>query len=146
VARIELSRQGLAAALAPFTALFASTSSVMVSHAVYPGWGDPDRPASLSRTICHGLLRRELGYRGCLFSDDLEMGALADFGSLPEIGAQALAAGCDALNFCRRIDEAPAIAAALGRPALRGRLDEAGRRVARLRRTLTAWRVAAAGT
>jgi len=136
VARIEQPRRSLSASLTPFTALLASVSSVMVSHAIYPGWGENVLPASLSRSICHELLRRQLGYRGCLFSDDLEMGALSEIGDLPAIGASALAAGCDGLLFCRRLEEGPAIAAALARPKLRRRLNEATKRVERLRRDL----------
>jgi beta-N-acetylhexosaminidase len=140
VARIELPRVNLAVALSPFTALFSLASSVMVSHAIYPGWGENELPASLSRTICNDLLRKQLGYRGSLVSDDLEMGALAEIGDLPAIGARALEAGCDGLLFCRRLDEAPGIATALARPKLRGRLDDAAKRVERLRRNLSVLR------
>jgi beta-N-acetylhexosaminidase len=132
-ARIELPKRALTRDLAPFTALFASAAAVMVSHAVYPGWGEPTRPATLSREIGHGLLRRTLRYRGPLLSDDLEMGALAEHGDLAAIGRQALAAGCDGLLFCRRLTEAPEIAAALALPSLRRRLDEAAGRLRRLR-------------
>ena len=135
-ARIELAKSKLERELTPFTELFASTQSVMVSHAIYPGWDPAERPATLSRAISTGLLRKRLGYRGPLLSDDLEMGALREEGNLAEIAAQALAAGCDGLLFCRRIDQAPAIAAALGRRSLRPRLEEASRRLERLRRDL----------
>jgi beta-N-acetylhexosaminidase len=116
----------------------------MVGHAIYPCWGEPQRPASLSPTIATTLLRKASGFRGALFSDDLEMGALAEFGSLPELGALALVAGCDGLLFCRRLESAPEIAAAVSRRTLRPRLEEAERRLERLRARLTRWRKAAA--
>jgi beta-N-acetylhexosaminidase len=131
-ATIDLPAARLRRALIPFTDLFAAADAVMVSHAVYPGWGEPVLPATLSPTISHDLLRTRLRYRGVLLSDDLEMGALAELGSLPEIGRKALAAGCDGLLFCRRVEEAPAIARALARPSLDRRLSEASRRIARL--------------
>ncbi|MEO8195154.1 MAG: beta-N-acetylhexosaminidase [Thermoanaerobaculia bacterium] len=120
----------------PFAELLSETDSVMVSHAIYPGWGESVWPASLSRTISTDLLRKESGYRGFLFSDDLEMGALDEFGTLPELGARALAAGCDGLLFCRRLELAPEIARAVSRRALRPRLEAASRRLARLRSQL----------
>lgn len=131
--RIELTAQALQRELAPFVALLPEVQSVMVSHATYPGWGEPGLPASLSRKICDRLLRRTLGYRGVLFSDDLEMGALGAYGSLPALAAQALAAGCDGLLFCRQIDEAPEIARRLGASALARRLHQATRRITSLR-------------
>ncbi len=139
-AHIGATRAELDRDLAPFTELFSAAESAMVGHAVYPGWGEERWPASLSPTIATKLLRKSAGFRGFLFSDDLEMGALAEFGTLPELGALALAAGCDGLLFCRRVEEAPEIAAALSRKALRPRLEEAERRLARLRSRLAGWK------
>jgi beta-N-acetylhexosaminidase len=122
---------------APFVDLLsAAMESAMVGHAIYPGWGESTLPASLSQRISTRLLRKESRFRGFLFSDDLEMGALAGFGTLPGLGALALAAGCDGLLFCRRVDAAEEIAAALSRRSLRPRLEEAKRRLARLRARL----------
>lgn len=135
-ATIELSAKALARDLTPFTALFTDVPSVMVSHAIYPGWRESRLPASLSRKICHDLLRNKLGYRGVLFSDDLEMGAVADLGSLADLAAQSLHAGCDGLLFCRRIDAAPTIAQKLASRSLDLRLRQSTRRLAALRREL----------
>lgn len=133
--RIELPRGALMRELEPFVHLSARADALMACHAVFPGWGDGSRPASLSPRIAGELLRDRLGYRGALLSDDLEMGALAPFGELPERGAAALAAGCDGLLFCRRLDAAPAIAARLVTgSALRERLEEAAGRLEGMRR------------
>ena len=48
----------------------------MTAHVVYEKI-DPGVPATLSRAICASLLRAELGFEGVLFSDDLEMKAIA---------------------------------------------------------------------
>lgn len=135
--RIELSREALERELEPFVRLSPRADALMACHAVFPAWGDGARPATLSPRIARELLRDHLGYRGPLLSDDLEMGALAAFGDLPERGAAALAAGCDGLLFCRRLEAAPAIAAKLmSRRALRDRLGEAAGRLERFRRRL----------
>lgn len=145
-AHIGATRADLAQDLTPFTELLSVSESAMVGHAIYPGWDEQMRPASLSPVIATTLLRRRAGFRGALFSDDLEMGALAEFGSLRELSERALVAGCDGLLFCRRLEEAPEIAAALGRRALRQRIEQAERRLARLRSRLAAWKRKAPAT
>src|SRR5678815_2310398 len=55
-----------------------------------------------SRPVLTGLLREELGFKGLIATDSLEMGALAANGYPPQIGAPlALAAGADLLLFNR---------------------------------------------
>lgn len=145
-AHIRATKAELDRDLTPFTELFAASESAMVGHAIYEGWGESTWPASLSKEIATGLLRKESGYRGALFSDDLEMGALAEFGALPELAALALAAGCDGLLFCRRLEAAEQIAGAVSRKVLRPRFEVAERRLKRLRARLRALRRAAAAT
>jgi beta-N-acetylhexosaminidase len=63
--------------LPPFrAAVAAGVASMMTAHVVYPAW-DPDRPATLSPAVQRDQLRRRLGFDGVLFSDDLEMKAVA---------------------------------------------------------------------
>ena len=88
--------------LAPFRALHELAGAVMVSHAA--STRDP-RPASLNPDVATRLLRDVVGFDGATFSDDLEMGALAQFGGLPERSAAALQAGCDLLFVCSRLEE-----------------------------------------
>lgn len=87
--------------LAPFQATMGEAHAVMISHAA----GPDGRPASLSSEVATRLLRSALGFDGAAFSDDLEMGALTAFGSLPERCAAAAAAGCDLLFVCSRVSE-----------------------------------------
>src|SRR5436853_2952123 len=63
--------------LSPFLeAIAAGVDCVMTSHPVYPNL-DPARvPATFSRLIVEDYLRGELGFRGAIVSDDLEMGAI----------------------------------------------------------------------
>lgn len=141
---IALSRRELSRDLAPFRALAPRADAVMAGHAVYPALDAAALPATLSPALASTLLRRGLGFRGALLSDDLEMGALAPHGDLEERGEAALAAGCDGLLFCRRLEAAPAIAARLARPRHARRLQSAAGRLERLRRRL-ALRARAAG-
>ena len=49
----------------------------MTSHVMFPAW-DADWPATLSPRILPSLLRQELGFDGVVFSDDMDMKAVAD--------------------------------------------------------------------
>jgi beta-N-acetylhexosaminidase len=85
--------------LPPFVAAIeAGVASVMTAHVLLPRL-DPSRPATLSRAALR-LLREELGFEGVVFSDDLEMRAVADRYPLRERVLGALRAGVDALLLC----------------------------------------------
>jgi beta-N-acetylhexosaminidase len=83
----------------------------MTAHVLYPAL-DPDRPATLSARIITDVIRGELGFEGCLLSDDLSMGALK--GTIGERTAAARAAGCDLALHCngRYAEMVEALAAA----------------------------------
>jgi beta-N-acetylhexosaminidase len=89
--------------LPPFrAAVEAGVASVMTAHVVISRL-DPERPATLSPAAID-LLRQEIGFEGLLFSDDLEMAAVADHFAPAELVRGALAAGVDALLVCSRAD------------------------------------------
>jgi beta-N-acetylhexosaminidase len=122
--------------LAPFAGTMDLAGAVMISHAA----GPDGIPASLSPARSTVLLRRSLGFTGAAFSDDLEMGALSHFGSLPERCVRAAQAGCDLLFVCSRIDEYAACVNAVQRMVggdrcaeASARLDAYGERVERIR-------------
>ena len=86
--------------LKPFeAAVAASVASIMTAHVLVPALDD-ERPATLSRRIVTGLLREELGFQGIIFSDDLEMKALANEHTVPSAAVLAVEAGCDGLLIC----------------------------------------------
>jgi beta-N-acetylhexosaminidase len=126
--------------LPPFrAAIAAGVASVMTAHVVLTGL-DPDRPATLSPAAI-GLLREELGFDGLVFSDDLEMRAVADHFAPRALVHAALAAGVDALLVCRSAelrDEALAALEALED----SRLEAALRRVRALKRRFAGGRAA----
>lgn len=80
--------------VAPFTKLHRSADGIMVSHAAYPGFTGDETPASLSPRILE-ILRRNVGFEGVVYSDDLSMDALS--GPVPERARGAAEAGCDVL-------------------------------------------------
>ncbi len=85
--------------LQPFkNAIAGGLPAIMTAHVLYPDL-DESHPASLSEKIISGLLRRELGFGGLVFSDDICMRAL-DQQHLPELAVQAINAGTDILLIC----------------------------------------------
>src|SRR6266446_4708049 len=66
--------------LVPFmAAIEAGVDCLMTSHPLYPGLDPtPDTPATFSRLIVDEYLRGQVGYRGVIVSDDLEMGAVRE--------------------------------------------------------------------
>ncbi|NKI40103.1 glycoside hydrolase family 3 protein [Streptomyces physcomitrii] len=83
--------------LVPFrAAIEAGTRAVMSAHLLVPAL-DPENPATLSPRILTGLLREELGYRGLVVTDGIEMGAIADTYGIERGAVLALAAGADAV-------------------------------------------------
>jgi beta-N-acetylhexosaminidase len=84
--------------LAPFAAALSSLDSVMMAHVCYPS---VDRaPAGYSRHWIQSILRREMDFRGTVFSDDLVMHAALIAGKLADRLGAALQAGCDAALVC----------------------------------------------
>lgn len=105
--------------LVPFGAVIeAGAPLLMTAHILLPEI-DGTRPASLSRTILHGILRERLGFRGAILADDLGMGAIRKRWSAPEAGVQTFQAGTDLTLLCH---DWTAVPPALERVA--GALDE----------------------
>src|SRR6266487_2179122 len=90
--------------LVPFKAAIAEHfAGIMSAHVTFLTMDpNPGMPATLSRPVLTGLLRDELGFKGLIATDSLEMGALAESGYPPGVGAAlAFAAGADVLLFNR---------------------------------------------
>jgi beta-N-acetylhexosaminidase len=86
--------------LVPFrAAVAAEVATIMSAHVFLPAL-DEKRPATLSRPILTDLLREELGYRGIILSDDLEMKAVAGEYGVPVSAVLAVEAGCDGMLIC----------------------------------------------
>jgi beta-N-acetylhexosaminidase len=80
-------------------------------------------------------LRRALGFEGVVFSDALNMRAIADRWSAPEAAVRAVAAGVDAPLLCGPLAEHVAVMAALADAERDGRLDPVAVAASRARLT-----------
>ena len=86
--------------MAPFrAAVGANVAGVMTAHILYPAL-DVEQPATLSRTIVRDLLRDEIGHRGLVVTDDLEMGAITQTHTVEQAAVAALDVGCDTALLC----------------------------------------------
>ena len=65
--------------LAPYRELCAEMPIVMMNHAAYPETPGKKLPASVSKFWIRDVLRKRIGYRGIILSDDLEMGGILKF-------------------------------------------------------------------
>ena len=101
--------------LVPFlAAVEAGVDCLMTSHPLYPRLDPaPRTPATFSRLIVEEYLRGQVGYRGVIVSDDLEMGAVAELCPVGEAAVKAAAAGHDLLLVCHTEAQQRAAHAAL---------------------------------
>ncbi len=80
--------------LVPFrAAIEAGVQAIMTAHIAFGALDEA--PATLSRRVVTGLLRDELGFRGAIVTDALEMAAIAQTVGIGEGAVRALQAGAD---------------------------------------------------
>jgi beta-N-acetylhexosaminidase len=128
----------------PFrAAVQAGVASMMTAHIVVSGL-DADYPATLSPAAL-ACLRGELGYDGLVFSDDLEMAAVAKHFDPRETVARALTAGVDAFLACRSPELRDAVLAAL-ESAPHASLEAPLRRMAAFKRRYAGGRARTSGS
>ncbi|HEU4948127.1 MAG TPA: glycoside hydrolase family 3 protein [Kribbella sp.] len=82
----------------PFkAAIKAGIDSIMTAHIVVPSLDPSGDPATLSKPILTGVLRNQLGFKGLIITDALEMAAVrAKYGDA-EVAVRAIEAGADQL-------------------------------------------------
>ncbi|WP_336788046.1 glycoside hydrolase family 3 protein [Paenibacillus sp. MMO-177] len=82
--------------LAPFrAAIAAGTAAIMTAHVCLPALDPSGKPSTLSEPVLTGLLRKELGYKGVIVTDCLEMDAIDKFYGPANGAVQAIQAGAD---------------------------------------------------
>jgi beta-N-acetylhexosaminidase len=127
-------RQLLAEDVQPYAKLLRRIPAIMVSHGHYPAFDGKDPlPATLSRAIMTGLLRGQLRYTRLVVTDDMEMGAITQFGSLDQAIVQSMCAGADMLLVCHSAEKALAAHEALAKAAESSKLTPQRLRQARAR-------------
>jgi beta-N-acetylhexosaminidase len=86
--------------LIPYRRLRRELPFVMVSHAAYPAVTGEATPASLSKKWISEVLRKKIGYRGLIASDDLEMGGVLAAGPTAQAAVDFMRAGGDLCLIC----------------------------------------------
>ena len=89
--------------LAVFRAFVDRVDSMMICHGWYPCLESKKTAASLSRRVVTDLLRGELGFKGLVMTDDLDMGAILNEYGLEETIRRAVTAGNDLAMICHRM-------------------------------------------
>ena len=121
--------------LVPYRMLRRELPMVMVSHAAYPRVTKKKTPASLSKIWISDILRKRIGYKNLIVSDDLEMGGVLSAAPLGEAAVEFVRAGGDLCLVCHREDYVLQAHEALAKAVERDqrfarRVEESARRVA----------------
>lgn len=117
--------------LPPFrAAIAAGVDTIMTAHVVLPAI-DPGVPATMSRKILTGLLRKELGFDGLIVTDALDMQGATETYPADVAPVRALRAGADQLLLPPQLDTAYAavLAAVRSGEIGRKRLNASVRRI-----------------
>jgi beta-N-acetylhexosaminidase len=86
--------------IAPYRALRRESPLVLVGHAAYPAVTSDRTPASLSKKWITDILRKKIGYRGLVVSDDLEMGGVLKAAPIEQAAVGFIRAGGDLCLIC----------------------------------------------
>ena len=73
--------------------------AIMTAHIINKNWDNSMLPATLSKKVIDGMLRGLLGYKGVVFSDDMQMKAISKEYGLDNALALAINAGVDVVMF-----------------------------------------------
>ena len=104
---------------------------IMMAHVLYSKVDE--KAAGYSRLWINNILRRKIGFKGVIFSDDLNMIGAAIDDSYVERASMALAAGCDSLLLC---NNRPAVAEILDSDLFETKDDIRNDRLEKMRRKL----------
>ncbi len=90
--------------LVPYRTLRRQLPFAMISHAAYPQVTGDRTPASLSKVWITDILRRRIGYRNLIASDDLEMAGVLAAATIGEAAVEFVRAGGDLCLLCHQED------------------------------------------
>jgi len=108
---------------------------IMVGHAAVPSLTGDNTPASLSGIIVTDLLRNEMGYRGVIITDAMNIKAISEYYGSGQASVLALKAGCDMILMPEDFKEAydAVLAAVQDGTISEERVNDALRRIYRIK-------------
>jgi len=83
--------------------------AIMTAH-IFNSTIDATYPATLSKATMTGILRDELGFKGVIITDDMQMGAIRQFYGFETAIELAILAGCDMLAVSNNLTYDPQLA------------------------------------
>lgn len=91
--------------LKPYEEIISSgyADAIMTSHIVNKKLDPAGHPGTLSDDILTGILRRQLGFNGVVFTDDMQMHAITKHYGLEDAIRMAVLAGVDIMTFSNNI-------------------------------------------
>jgi beta-N-acetylhexosaminidase len=112
--------------LTPFRrAIQEGVDAIMSAHIYFPAFEPEKLPVTLSKAVLTGLLREELGFRGVVMTDCMEMNAISEHYGTVEAAVMAVEAGADLLLISHSRERQIGAIEAIERAVREGRLSEA---------------------
>ncbi|MFH1942214.1 MAG: glycoside hydrolase family 3 N-terminal domain-containing protein [bacterium] len=143
---VDVTRSWSPSELEPYATLINAglADAIMTAH-VFHARLDPAFPATLSKPIITGILRKKLQYRGVVMTDDMRMKAISDEYGLETAVRRAVEAGVDILTFANNSELEETMAHRVVTMIQRwiddgtiekGRIDESYDRIMRMKKNL----------
>jgi beta-N-acetylhexosaminidase len=88
----------------PYRTMRRELPMVLIGHASYPAVTPGRTPASLSKKWITDILRKKIGYRGLVVSDDLEMGGVLKAAPIEQAAVEHIRAGGDLCLICHQYE------------------------------------------
>ena len=88
----------------PYRIMRRELPMILVGHANYPQVTHDASPASLSKKWITDILRKKIGYRGLIVSDDLEMGGVLKAAPIERATVEHIRAGGDLCLICHIVE------------------------------------------
>ena len=88
--------------ISPYRAMRRELTMILIGHANYPAVTRDGTPASLSKKWITDVLRKKIGYRGLVVSDDLEMGGVLKAAPIERAAVEHIRAGGDLCLICHQ--------------------------------------------
>ncbi|WP_405153182.1 beta-N-acetylhexosaminidase [Paenibacillus sp. FSL K6-0108] len=112
--------------LLPFRrAIEAGVDAIMTAHVIFPAIEPEPIPATLSRKVLTGLLRKEMGFDGIIITDCLEMHAISKPYGVAEAAVRAVEAGADLILVSHTLQDQVSAVEAVVEAVRTGRIEAA---------------------